>query len=262
MTAQETFNVWPDGTPDDNGHDNTSTLTVYHPAKGVENTGKAVVICPGGGYEFLAMDHEGHEIAQLMAQNGVTAAVLKYRLPHGNRLIPAEDAREALRIMRRNARYWGIDSAKVGIAGSSAGGHLASTVSVHHVDKAGTPSFSILFYPVISTDPKITHHGSINNLLGNMAKDSDMLDFYSNDKHVDANTPPTIIVVSGDDTTVPVANSLRYYQALSDNKVPAEMHVYPSGEHGWGMHDNFRYHDVMTKSLVDWVLNLELNNKK
>ena len=252
--AQQVINVWPDGPADDNGADNLAELTIYNVPEGVENTGKAIVICPGGGYVMLAMAHEGTEIASLLASKGITAAVLKYRLPNGHHNIPADDAREAIRIMRRNAKEWGIDVNKVGIAGSSAGGHLASTVLTHHADSLSVPSFGLLFYPVISARPGLTHDGSAINLLGDKVGYRKWVSEYSNDEHVDANTPPTMLLLSADDITVFPENSLRFLQRLIDNGVEAEMHVYPVGNHGWGMHKDFPYHDVMVNAMVDWIL--------
>lgn len=252
--AQETLNLWPDGAPDDNGNDNTAAVTVYHP-RGI-NTGNAVVICPGGAYVFLAMDHEGRQIADLLADHGITSIVLKYRFPHGHDLIPAEDARQAIKLMRENAKEWGVDPQKVGIMGSSAGGHLASTVSTHLVDSLARPDFAVLFYPVISMKPEITHAGSASSLLGENVNNPEYVALYSNEEQVTPATPPTLLLLSGDDTTVPAENSLRYYTALIANGVPAEMHVWPVGEHGWGMNDTFRYHDEMVATMLRYLKEL------
>ncbi len=253
MNAQQVFNVWPDGPADNNGADNTSTLTVYTPSEGVENTGKALVICPGGGYAMLAIGHEGHEMARLLADNGITAAVLKYRLPNGHHNIPADDAREAIRIVRRHAQDWGVDPAKVGISGFSAGGHLASTVLTHHKDSLSIPSYGLLFYPVISARPGITHEGSAINLLGDKMGRARWVREYSNDEQIDKTTPPTMLLLSSDDNTVPVDNSLRFYKNLIDNGIEAEMHIYPVGGHGWGMNKDFSYRRPMTEAMIDWI---------
>ena len=249
--SQETVNLWPAGVPGDNGHDNTAEVTIYHP-RGA-NSGKAVVICPGGAYEHLAMDHEGQQIADLLADNGITSLVLKYRFPHGNDTIPATDARQALRMVRENATEWGVNPSLVGIIGSSAGGHLAATVSTHITDSASTPDFAILFYPVISAKPGLTHGASARNLLGNNLENSDYLTLYSNEEQVSPSTPPTLIFHSGDDRAVPAENSLLYYKALINNGVPAEMHLYPVGGHGWGMNTSFPYHDEMTAILLRYI---------
>lgn len=253
LSAQQTFNLWPDGPADDNGADNEATLTVYHPADGVENTGKAIVICPGGGYAMLAIDHEGHQMARLLAEKGITAAVLKYRLPNGHHNIPADDAREAIRIMRRHAKEWGIAPDKIGISGFSAGGHLASTVLTHYKDTLSIPNFGVLFYPVISARPGITHDGSANNLLGEQVGDSRMVAEYSNDEKVDSHTPPTLLLLSTNDTTVPVDNSLQFYRQLATHGVATEMHIYPIGGHGWGMRKDFPYHDAVVSTMLAWI---------
>lgn len=250
--AQSPVNLWPNGTPNTNGNDNEATITVYHPADSI-NTGMAVVVCPGGGYTHLAMEHEGKLVAQWLADNGITGVVLKYRLPHGNYTIPANDAREAIRTVRRNAENWGINPSKVGIAGSSAGGHLASTVSTHITDAESRPDFSVLFYPVITSEKGITHQGSINNLLGELATDATLLAEYANEQHVDANTPPAILLLSDDDRAVLPENSVRYYRALKANKIPASMHIFPVGGHGWGFRPTFKYHDQVKDLLIEWL---------
>lgn len=249
--AQHTMPLW-DSIPYDNGHDNNPEITVYHPADSTAN-GQAIVICPGGGYVLLATNHEGHMIARMLADHGVTAAVLKYRLPHGNRHIPAADACQAIRLMRTNAAGWHIDPHRIGIMGSSAGGHLASTVCTHITDTLSRPDFAILFYPVISSDSTITHSGSIKNLLGTDSGTPHMRRLYSNELHVSADTPPTLLLLSDDDTTVPPANSIRYYQALKDHGIPASMHIFPSGGHGWGFRPTFRYHPQVSALILDWL---------
>ncbi len=212
LLAQNPVKLWQNGPATDNGHDNEATITVFHPADSI-NTGMAVVVCPGGGYTHLAMDHEGMQVAKWLADNGITGVVLKYRLPHGNYTIPAEDAREALRTVRRNADKWKVNPAKVGIAGSSAGGHLASTVSTHITDAESRPDFSILFYPVVTSESGITHQGSIDNLLGDKSKDA----------------------------------------ALKENKIPASMYIFPEGGHGWGFRPTFKYHEVVKTLLHEWL---------
>lgn len=252
LSAQTPINLWPDGPASDNGHDNVATVTVYHPADSI-NTGMAIVVCPGGGYTHLAMDHEGKQVAQWLADNGITGIVLKYRMPHGNHLIPAEDAREALRYVRRNAAKWGVDPAKVGIAGSSAGGHLATTVSTHIKDAESRPDFSVLFYPVVTSEKGVTHQGSIDNLLGEQATDPTMLAEYANEEHVDATTPPAILLLSDDDRAVPSENSVRYYRALRANNIPASMHIFPIGGHGWGFRETFKYHEPVKNLILEWL---------
>ncbi len=254
--AQQVINLWPNGAADDNGADNIAELTVYTPRPGVENTGKAVVICPGGGYEGLAIGHEGHEMAEILAAKGITGVVLKYRLPNGHHNIPADDAREAMRYVRRHAAEWGVDPEKIGISGFSAGGHLASTVLTHHVDSLSIPNFGLLFYPVVSVRPGITHDGSAIHLLGDKLGHANWVKLYSNDEQVNASTPPTMLLLSSDDTTVWVDNSLRFYKAMVDNNVPVEMHIFPTGNHGWGMHKEFKYHRQVIDNMLRWILSM------
>ncbi|MBF4471429.1 alpha/beta hydrolase fold domain-containing protein [Flavobacterium sp. HJJ] len=207
----------------------------------------AVVICPGGGYTVLSIDKEGINIAKWFNSIGVSAFVLKYRLPSDDimtdkTVAPLQDAQEAIRTLRRNAVKWNLDISKIGIMGFSAGGHLASTASTHYLDKiydskddiSARPDFSMLIYPVISMEDGITHNGSKESLLGKNAS-ADLIAKYSNEKVVNENTPPAFLVHATDDHAVPVENSINYYLALKKNKVPAEMHLYQNGGHGFGL---------------------------
>ena len=214
-------------------------------------TGRAVVILPGGGYEHLAMGHEGTEWAPFFNNQGIAVVVLKYRMPHGRRDVPISDAEEAVRLVRRHAADWHINPHDVGIMGFSAGGHLASTVATHAKGDAA-PDFQILFYPVITMDRSYTHTGSHDNLLGRQAASEDE-ETYSNEKQVDASTPPAFIVLSDDDDIVPPANSVEYYQSLLRHHVPATLHIYPSGGHGYGINNYFRFHYEMLTALRDWL---------
>jgi len=221
------------------------TLAVFLPEKSKFN-GTAIVICPGGGYSHLAMDKEGLKVAKWLNTLGISAFVLKYRLPSDlimeNKTIgPLQDAQEAMRAIRRHANRWNINPEKIGIMGFSAGGHLASTLSTHYSDEvyvhdttSAKPSFSILIYPVISMEDEITHKGSKSNLLGN-APSQDLTALYSNEKQIDSLTPPTFLVHATDDKAVPVENSIKYYMALKNNNVMAEMHIYERGGHGFGL---------------------------
>ena len=238
------------------------TLTVFRPEK---PNGKAVIICPGGGYAILAIDKEGTRVAEEFNKWGVTAFVLKYRLPDDTinidrSLAPLQDAQQAIRFVRNNAKELSIDRNKIGIMGFSAGGHLASTAATHFNRKADAansdttsvrPDFAILIYPVITFDSTFGHKGSRNNLVGANAP-KEKIDLYSNELQVTANTPPTFLIHAGDDATVPVENSIRFYQACIKNKVPAEMHVYPKGGHGFGMY-NKTTDDSWMERLRNWL---------
>ncbi len=259
-SAQTKINLWPNGAPNDNGHDNEAYVEVYRPSES-SNTGMGVVICPGGAYGMLAMDHEGRLMANWLAENGITGVVLKYRLPHGNHTIPADDAREALKLVRKNAKEWGIDPNKVGIVGSSAGGHLASTVSTHIKDAESRPDFSILFYPVVASAPEITHQGSMNNLLGDKVNDATMLEEYANEKHVTQNTPPALLLLSDDDRVVWPENSIGYYRALKQNGIAASMYIFPFGGHGWGFNEGFKYHPIVKTLIMEWLNNFNEGQK-
>lgn len=221
-------------------------LLVYLPPK-EKATGAAVVICPGGGYGRLAIDHEGYDIARWLNDLGIAGIVLKYRLPSDlimsdKTIGPLQDVQEAIRVVRRNARDWNIRPNLVGVMGFSAGGHLAATASTLYQEQvypvtdgvSARPDFSILIYGVISMQADITHNGSRNNLLGQQPT-SELVNKFSSELQVNAQTPPAFLVHSADDGAVPVENSIRYFQALLKHRVPAELHVYESGGHGYGM---------------------------
>ncbi|MBL7813935.1 MAG: alpha/beta hydrolase [Saprospiraceae bacterium] len=241
------------------------TLTRFNSAK---PNGMSVIICPGGGYGRLAFDHEGVEVAKAFNAQGITAFVLKYRLPNektqDNRtLAPLQDAQQAIRLVRKNAEKWGLNPQKVGIMGFSAGGHLAATATTHFTMKADPsvkdtfsvrPDFAILCYPVISFVEEITHKGSRNNLIGEKPT-METTNLYSNELQVTKETPPCFLVHSADDGAVPVENSLRFYQACIKNKIPVEMHLYPKGGHGYGM-NNRTTEDKWFERLLNWLKTL------
>jgi acetyl esterase/lipase len=207
----------------------------------------AVIICPGGAYSLLSHEKEGDKVAAWFKSIGISAFVLKYRLPSDvimkdKTVGPLQDAQEAIRTLRRHAAEWNLDPAKIGVIGFSAGGHLASTLSTHYNDKvydskdniSARPDFSILIYPVISMEDAITHKGSKENLLGKNVG-SEMVEKYSNEKQVTDETPKTFLVHATDDKAVPVENSINYYLALKQHQVPVEMHLYENGGHGFGL---------------------------
>ena len=238
------------------------TLTVFRPQK---PNGKAVVICPGGGYAILAFDKEGTRVAEELNRWGITAFVLKNRLPDDSinidkSLAPLQDAQQAIRFVRSNVKEFGVNKNQIGIMGFSAGGHLASTAATHFsfiADETNTdttsvrPDFAILIYPVISFDSTITHKGSRNNLIGVNASE-EKVTFFSNELQVTSRTPPSFLVHAGDDGAVPVQNSLRYYEACVKNKVPVELHLYPKGGHGFGM-NNKTTDDNWMERLKNWL---------
>lgn len=221
-------------------------LYVYLPPSD-KATGTAVLICPGGGYSVLAFDHEGHQVARWLNENGIAGIILKYRLPsdlimEDKSTGPLRDAQEAMRTIRRNAEKWNIDPHKIGVIGFSAGGHFASTLSTHYSQKvydakdniSARPDFSILIYPVITMDTSFTHMGSRVNLIGkNPSQESIRL--FSNELQITTDTPPAFLVHSADDKSVPVLNSISYYQGLIKYGIPSELHVFQRGGHGYGL---------------------------
>ena len=239
--------LWPNGAPGAKGNDanDKPTMTIYLPAK-EKATGSAVVIFPGGGYRMVAIDHEGHQVARWLNELGIAAFVVDYR--HRGRgyghPAPIQDAQRAIRTVRSRSAQFGIEPNKIGIIGFSAGGHLASTAGTHFNEKfyepvdandgaSARPDFMILIYPVISMG-SYSHSGSRSALLGgNTSKD--LVDKFSNETQVNSNTPPTFLVHATDDKTVPAENSINFYLACRKARVPAEMHIWQKGEHGFGL---------------------------
>ncbi|RIV19510.1 alpha/beta hydrolase [Fibrisoma montanum] len=220
------------------------TLEFFRPAAD-KASGTAVIIIPGGGYGVVVYKGEGVNTAKAMAEQGVAAFVLKYRLPSDaimtdKKIGPLQDAQQAIKLVRENAAKWGIDANKVGIMGFSAGGHLASTAATHfdnaYIDNGNStslrPDFQILIYPVISMQDSLAHGGSRGNLLGKTPSRQD-IDLFSNELQVRANTPPTYLTHAADDKLVDVDNSIVYFEKLRRQKVPVEMHIYPKGDHGF-----------------------------
>jgi len=222
------------------------TITVYLPPSKLAN-GTAVIICPGGSYSHLAFEHEGTAVAVELNKVGVAAFLLKYRLPSNTTIFnkeigPLQDAQQAIKLVRTRAKEWKINIQKLGIMGFSAGGHLAASAGTHyskafiengdHINLR--PDFMILVYPVISFQDSIGHKGSRTNLVdANPTKEK--IDYYSNELQVTDSTPPAFLVHATDDKSVKVENSIRFYEALVNHHVPAEMHIYQKGGHGFGM---------------------------
>lgn len=273
----EEYVLWPDGAPEDNGITASETvdpegrvrnvsvarLYVYPPAQ-EKNTGLAVVICPGGGYGLLAMKHEGELFARWLAERGITGIVLKYRLPNHHPGIPLADASRAIRWVRSEAVSRGIKPDRIGIAGFSAGGHLASTAGTHFdlgdphaaepLDRLSSrPDFMLLFYPVISLSPQGNPHiGSRNALFGN-TQTPEELDYLSNEKQVSDQTPPAFLVHCDDDAAVSPLNSIHFYSALKQKKIPAVLYIFDRGGHGWGLRESFGYYQQWTALLEKWL---------
>lgn len=255
--------LWPNGAPNSNGLAGTEedldggrVANVVNPSITIYPSGKpnglAIIMCPGGGYARLAMRHEGHDMASWLNAQGITYIVLKYRMPNGHCEVPLSDAEQAIRMVRENASKWGINPHKIGIMGASAGGHLAASLATLYTSKETRPDFQILFYPVISMIKGITHAGSRENLIGtNPSLETEKK--YTLDKQVSHSTPQAFIMLSSDDKAVPPINGIGYFLALNNQKVPASLHVYPTGGHGWGYNDSFIYKRQWTGELEKWL---------
>ena len=275
--------VWPSGVPGSISNESYSekstlkdgaasryekvtdpTVSVYLPSP-ENSTGAAVLIFPGGGYGVLAFDYEGVDVAKWLNKNGIAGIVLKYRLPSDlimkdKSVGPLQDAQEAMRIIRRNASAWKIDTRKIGVMGFSAGGHLASTLSTHYAEKvyelkdtiSARPDFSLLIYPVISFDASITHMGSRINLIGNNPSD-DVIRHFSNELMITEKTPPAFIIHASDDKAVPVKNSLVYFEGLVKYNIPAEIHVFQKGGHGFGLAINRGTESAWPDLCLNWL---------
>ncbi len=285
LFAQKTMKLWPEDIPFSNGivgeeeytdkghvkNIQDPTITIYLPEK-AKATGAAVVICPGGGYRVLAIKHEGHDIAKWFNEFGVAGIVVKNRLPTSENItdtseVAMTDAQRAVRMVRHHAADWGIEKDKIGIMGFSAGGHLASTVGTHFdygiansadpIQKVSCrPDFMILMYPVISMSEDFMHAGSMKNLLGNNQSYEQKLRF-SNEKQVTSETPPAILIHSSDDKAVPVENSIRFYEAMIKNNVPAELHIFNSGGHGYGLgRKDGTSHNLWKENCQAWMMDM------
>lgn len=229
-------------------------LYLYRPEK---PNGIAIVMCPGGGYDHLAINHEGHDMADWFISQGITYGVLQYRLPvEPCDTLPMIDAHNAVKYIHDNACKLKVNCGKIGIMGASAGGHLAS----HIANTDSTVAFQILLYPVISMcDDNIVHGGSRVNLLGHSPTEQLKRDF-SSENLISHTTPQTFIVLSADDKDVAPANSLHYLEALLNFRISAELHVYPSGGHGWGFRDTFPYKSQWLDAMRQWLNTLNTSN--
>lgn len=245
--AGEVLPIWAEGAPDAKGSADSDqpTLTVFLPEEEL-SVGTGVVVFPGGGYSHLAMEHEGYDVAGWLNEMGIAAFVVKYRLGdkyrHPTQL---RDAQQAVQLVRVNAKEWNIEPDKVGVLGFSAGGHLATTVGTHfEAEKSNSaspadqfnsrPDFMILIYPVITMQADFTHQGSRYHLLEGKP-DEELVKLLSNEQQVSDRTPPTFLVHTSNDSAVPVQNSVQFYQSLIEHGVPAEMHLFEDGPHGFGL---------------------------
>jgi len=267
ISADDWQPLWPDGAPGSKGtaaHDIPALLP--YPAAQDNNTGCGVVVCPGGGYGGLAMDHEGHQIARWLNARGISAWILRYRLGSKGYHHPIQrgDVLRAVRTVRTAAAAHGTDSDHIGVWGFSAGGHLASTAATHFdlgdptaddpVDRVSSrPDFAVLCYPVITMDESFTSGVSRRNLLGPNADDATLVELLSNEKQVTNTTPPTFLFHTTQDKVVPVRNALEFYQALHEAGVPCELHVYQQGQHGVGLGGNDPVLSTWPARLEDWL---------
>ena len=257
--------LWEGKAPLGNGktEEAEATLLVYRPEK---PNGVGMVICPGGAYSGLVLDHEGEFVAKWLNEHGVTAMVLLYRLPAGRSMVPLLDAQRAIRTARANAKEWGIDPAKIGVCGFSAGGHLASTAGTRFergnpksddavARQSSRPDFLILIYPVISMGPK-GHDDSRTNLLGENPTQAEILRF-SNERNVSKDTPPTFLAHAKDDEPVPPANSEMFHKALQANGVQSELLLLPSGGHGLDEYSGPMW-ETWKKRSLEWLAELKI----
>ncbi len=269
--------LWADRAPGAKGSTDGDkpSLTIYMPAK-EKATGAAVVICPGGGYGHLAMDHEGHQIARWLNSFGVAGFILQYRHSKSGagygHPAPLQDAQRAVKTVRARAKEWKVDPGRIGILGFSAGGHLASSAGTHFqnrysdakdsIDKVSCrPDFMVLIYPVISFTEWCTHKGSRRNLLGD-DPERELIENLSNERQVTSQTPPTFLVHGNDDKGVPSENSIFFYLALRKAKVPAEMHIYENGRHGFGLGKQHGAVSSWPVRCTEWMRGRGLLDKK
>lgn len=267
--------LWPKGAPLAKGdaEGDKPSLMIYLPPK-EKATGAAVVICPGGGYAHLAMDHEGHAVAQWLNSIGVAGFILTYR-HHGTGYghpAPLLDAQRAIRLVRTRVDEWGVKPDRIGILGFSAGGHLASTAGTHFdkgkadaddpIDRASCrPDFMVLVYPVISFTEPFTHKGSRKNLLGENP-DPKLVESLSNERQVTPETPPTFLIHTSGDTGVPAENSVAFYLALRKAKVPAELHIFAKGQHGFGLGKKDLAASTWPSVCAEWMRGLGVLERK
>lgn len=258
--------LWPEGAPGALGEEEKDKpqLMVSLPSKEMA-TGAAIVICPGGGYGHLAMDHEGRQVAEWLNSFGVAAFICDYRHKGKGYRHPApmQDVQRAIRTVRARAKEFNVQPDRIGVLGFSAGGHLASTAATHFdagnadskdvIEQASCrPDFAVLCYAVIAFNEPFTHRGSQNNLLGSDA-DEELIKKFSNEKQVTAETPPTFLWHTSEDTGVPPQNSIVFYEQLKKHKVPAEMHIFAKGRHGTGLAKSVPGANMWPALMEEWM---------
>lgn len=225
-------------------------LDIYLPQGG---KAKGILLSiPGGGYRFVSSGNEGTQVADFFVPRNYAVAVLKYRLPNQHENVPLEDALQAMRILRDSAAQWAIEKAAVGVMGFSAGGHLAASLLTHYTDSMTRPDYGVLIYPVISMDDEITHKGSCKHLLGETPT-PEQRNYWSAEKQVTADTPPCLIVTCQDDPTVQIANSIRFYEALTAHKIPSSLVIVPVGKHGWGFSRQFQDREIIDQAIISFI---------
>jgi len=274
MSAQTEIKLYPGGAAEsngvqvaesDNGHEfllDISEARMYYYPSAIKPTGTAVIICPGGGYRGVSYKKEGSEVAQWFNSKGVTAFVLYYRVPNTNFEIPLKDAQRAIELVRSNAKKYNVDKKKIGIMGFSAGGHLASTAGTQFTSPKNRPDFMILAYPVISMKKGLAHMGSRNLLMGTKP-DTTLIQRFSSEDRVTRKTPPAFLFHATDDKVVLVENSVAMHESLKKNNVPAELHVFAKGGHGFGMRPTNPETDKWPVLLEQWMLKMNfMSNAK
>ncbi len=263
----DTVRLWPNGAPNAFEIPGPESGFLTFRAKAYEEpmmevypaknpNGLCVIMCPGGAYIMESQTYEGRDLKDWFNVRGITYCMLQYRLPCGHHEVPLSDVQQAIRIMREKSESLGIT--KIGIAGNSAGGHLAACAATMFDSPQTRPDFQILMYPVITMEASFTNSLSRDALLGKTPS-QELVDRYSCEKHVTAQTPPAFIVLCSDDPDVQPANSLRYYEQLLANKVSATMHIYPTGGHGWGWRDIMPYKEYWVGEMEKWLYTVVMN---
>lgn len=228
----------------------TPELYVHLPQH-TQQSVKAVVICGGGGFNQVNLDHEGHQFAEWLNTKGIAGIVLKYRLPKGDKTITEKDLRQAIKIVRERADEWNIDNHHIGAAGFSIGGHAVSLVATKE-EKESKLNFTMFFYSVISMSDRLTHKASREKLLGSNLSKEDIKN-YSSENFISVSTPKALIMASDDDSVVSPLNGVIYYEMLKEFNIPASLYIFPTGGHAWGMKKEFKYHNEMLSLIEAWL---------